>query len=297
LEIPLKVRPYFYQNIYYHIVFWIVLIALTIVYFQYRRKLALKNKRALEKLVFNKTIALQKEKEALEKSNLQISQQNKEKDVLIQEVHHRVKNNLQLISSLVSMQLASVKSSKAKIILTDTYNRIASMSLVHEILYSKKNMSFISLKIYLSDLITSINNMINLEKRNITINNSLQDIDLDVSHCIALGMITNEAISNALKHAFKEDQEDAEITISLSCDSKDRLIVFTIKDNGIGIKEKFLKGKNKSLGLRLIKIFSKQLKASLAIKNNFGTEIIVGFTCENHENCGIKNGCYKICDV
>lgn len=297
LEIPLKIRPYFYQNIYYHFVFWILIIALTIMYFQYKKKNALKDKIILEKLINNKTIALQKEKKALEKSNLQISQQNKEKDVLIQEVHHRVKNNLQLISSLVSMQLASVKSSKAKIILTDTYNRIASMSLVHEILYSKKNMSFISLKTYLSDLITSINNMINLEKRNIIINNSLKDIDLDVSHCIALGMITNEAISNALKHAFKENQEDAEITISLSCDSKDKLIVFIIKDNGIGIKEKFLKGKNKSLGLRLIKIFSKQLKASLEIKNNYGTEIIVEFTCKNHENCGIKNGCYKTCDV
>lgn len=295
LEIPLKVRPYFYQNIYYHLIFWITLIALIIMYFQYRKRGALKDKTVLEKLIFNKTKELLKEKEALEKSNLQVTAQSKEKDVLIQEVHHRVKNNLQLISSLVSMQLASLSSSKAKIILTDTYNRIASMSLVHEILYSKNNMSYISLKKYLSDLINSINNMINLDKRKIKINKSLVDIDLDVSYCIALGMITNEAISNAIKHAFK-DQNDAEISICLDCGTKKGLIVFTIKDNGIGIKDKYLKGKNKSLGLRLIEIFSKQLQATLEIKNNRGTEIIVKFTCKNHENCGLKNGCYKISD-
>lgn len=295
IKIPIKIRPYFYQNIYYHIVFWLVLIGLTISYYQYKKRLAIKKAAELEHIIDEKTSEIKSEKEALEKSYLKINSQIKEKDVLIHEIHHRVKNNLQLISSLVSMQLNALKSEKSKKILIETYNRINAMAMVHEILYNKENVSYISLKAYLLHLINSINEMINNNKIKIVITQSIENINIDVSYCIALGMITNEAISNSVKHAFK-NQENPEVKINLYCNSKTKLIVYSIKDNGIGIDPKFLNADNKSLGLRLINIFSKQLNAQLEIKNVEGTEILVKFKCEHHENCSDERRKEMGCD-
>ncbi len=296
IKIPIKIRPYFYQNIYFHIVFWIVLIGLILSYFQYKKRLAINRAHELERIIDKKTSEITSEKEALEKSYLKINSQIKEKDVLIHEIHHRVKNNLQLISSLVSMQLSALKSEKSKKILIETYNRINAMAMVHEILYNKENVSYISLKTYLSHLISSINEMINHHKTEIVISQSIENINIDISYCIALGMITNEAISNAVKHAFK-NQEKPEIKINLYCHPKTNLIVYSIKDNGIGIDSKFLNVENKSLGLRLINIFSKQLNAKLEIKNIEGTEIRIKFRCDRHENCSDERRKEMGCDL
>jgi two-component sensor histidine kinase/ligand-binding sensor domain-containing protein len=284
LRIPIKIRPYFYQNIYYHLIFWIVIIGLTVLYFQYKKSLAIEKKRDLELIISQKTAVILKEKEALENSHQKIVTQNKEKDALIQEVHHRVKNNLQLISSMVSMQINSLKSAQSKKILLETYNRIASMALVHEILYTRDNVSYISLKAYLSDLIHNINQMVNFEKIDIQFNKSLEDIQLNVSDCIALGMIANESISNAIKYAFK-NMGNPKIDIDLKYNKKSKYITFVILDNGIGIDSEYLKDINKSLGLRLISIFAKQLKARLDIKNKKGTKVSIKFKCRNNEDC------------
>jgi len=296
IKIPIEIKPYFYQNIYYHILFWIILIGLALFYYQYKKRLALKKAHELEGIIDKKTKEILSEKEALEKSYLKINTQIKEKDVLIHEVHHRVKNNLQLISSLVSMQLNALKSEKSKKILTETYNRINAMAMVHEILYYKENVSYISLRAYLSNLINSINELMNQDKIKIVITKSIEDINIDISYCIALGMITNEAISNTVKHAFKH-QKQPEVKIDLYCDSKTKLIVYSIKDNGIGIDSKYLNTENKSLGLRLITIFSKQLNAQLEIKNEGGTEILVKFRCEHHENCSLERRNEMDCDL
>ncbi|MCF6212534.1 MAG: hypothetical protein L3J45_00760 [Flavobacteriaceae bacterium] len=284
VRIAVKVQPYFYQNIYYHILFWIIIIGITVFYFQYKKKLALNKKRDLEKIISQKTAVILSEKEALGKSHKKILIQNKEKDALIQEVHHRVKNNLQLISSLVSMQIASLKESKSKKILLETYNRIASMALVHEVLYTKDNVSYISLRKYLSDLINNLNEMVNLEHIDIQFNTALDDIKLNVSDCIALGMIANESVSNAIKYAFKNNK-NPKIDITLKSDKERQEISFIIKDNGVGIASKYLKNTDRSLGVRLITIFAKQLNASIEINNKKGTEILIQFKCRNNEDC------------
>lgn len=273
--------PYFWQSIYFHLIFWLILIALIISFFKYKKNRAIQNKEKLEKLIADKTKELIRE--------------NKEKDILIQEVHHRVKNNLQFISSLISMQINAIKSASSKKILRETYSRINSMALVHEILYTRDNVSYISLKTYLSELINSINEMVHQKKQNIQINMHLEDIDLDISSCIALGMITNEAISNTLKHAFK-NIINPKIDVNLYCSEKSEAIIFSIKDNGKGIYSKFLNKENKSLGLRLIGIFSKQLNATVEINNNQGTEIIIQFKCKNRENCSLERRAIKGCD-
>jgi len=284
VKIPIKVTPYFYQNIYYHILFWIILIGILIYYYQYKKKSAVKKKRELEQIIAQKTTEILSEKEALEKSHQKILTQNQEKDALIQEVHHRVKNNLQLISSMVSMQLNSLKSAQSKKILLETYNRIASMALVHEILYTRDSVSCISLKAYLSDLIYNINEMVNFENIDIKFNKSLEDIQLNVSDCIALGMIANESVSNAIKYAFK-NAKNPKVDIDLKYNKKSKYITFVIQDNGVGIDTEYLKDINKSLGLRLINIFAKQLKAHLDISNKRGTKILIKFKCENNEDC------------
>jgi len=183
---------------------------------------------------------------------------------------------------MVSMQLDSLKSDDSKKILIETYNRIVSMALIHEILYSGKDVTNISIKTYLSDLINNINQMVNFEKKDIKFNKNLEDIQLNVTDCVALGMITNESVSNAIKYAFK-NVEKPTIDIDLKYDKRSNLMSYVIKDNGIGINTQFLKNSNKSLGLRLINIFTKQLKGDLDIKNIKGTKISIEFKCRDNE--------------
>lgn len=209
------------------------------------------------------------------KNNKLLQSKNKEKDVLIQEVHHRVKNNLQFVSSLINMQMNSSHNETEIYSLNDASRRIRSMALVHEMLYNQDEIKGISIKHYITELTQSINDLINSKNLPIKFELQLDDIHFDITQATALGMITSELISNSIKYAFKNTSEPT-ITIFLQQNSNQNKLIYTVKDNGCGLKETSV-GTNK-LGMRLINIFSRQLKGEYTIINNNGLQYQIIFS-------------------
>lgn len=233
-------------------------------------------------MVREKTVELIDEKQQLWNSYLKIESQNREKNILIQELHHRVKNNLQTISSLIGMQLMSIASEEGKNALQETSRRIMSMSQVHEILYSSDSLLHISSLNFFEALTSSSFEMYDHSCK-IEYNANLIDIQLEVSTCISLGMIITEAISNCIKHAFERIDHP---TIRINLTYADRLgwLLLSIKDNGCGIPDEFINGKNGSMGMRLLNIFARQLNADIHVENSEGTNIRLEFKINTSEN-------------
>ena len=193
---------------------------------------------------------------------------NKEKDSLIQEIHHRVKNNLQFIGSLINMQINTSKNTAEIDTLNDASRRIKSMALVHEMLYNRNDVKGIEINKYISELISSINDVVNSKKIPIKFTIDCDILDFETSKAIALGMITSELVSNSIKYAFGKTKKP-QITISLKTDHNNQTIAFIVSDNGIGMKGKKKESPEK-LGLRLISIFSRQLKGDYSFINEKG---------------------------
>jgi len=224
-----------------------------------------KNEAELEQKVLDKTAEL----------NLKNSQLNKllsERNTLIKEIHHRVKNNLQIIVSLLRLQSRLVSSNVAKDAFSDSIGRVQAMALLHEKLY--KNSNYISVKSnkYLTDLIklfkTSIPN-------NITINLSKNDIILNSSQAISIGLIINEFIVNSIKHGFK-NTENGIINISLNAHSPK--IVMTLTNNGQKLSKDFNIEKQDSLGMTIIDAFTDKLNGEFKLYNTEnGVELRVVF--------------------
>ena len=208
----------------------------------------------------------------INKTNKELETRNDEKDVLIQEIHHRVKNNLQFIGSLINMQKNSSSDDKEITSLNDASRRIRAMALVHEMLYNHKELNGISIKKYLEELVLLLDQLVNTEEIPIDFKISIEDDKFNVSDSIALGMITSELVSNSIKHAFY-GVEHPEINIRLK--KVNDLILFQMKDNGVGQED--VSKERTSLGLRLIDIFSRQLKGKYSIQTNNGYDYKLQF--------------------
>ncbi len=164
------------------------------------------------------------------------------------------------------MQINSIKDESNQVVLKETSRRISAMSLVHEMLYNKEKSATISAKDYLGELVSKLNELVYDNRTPITFHLSIEDVKFDINNCVAIGMITSEIISNAIKYAFVDSLNPA-ISLSLNFDSAQKNIVFSIQDNGIGL----ISNSNTSgLGLRLIDIFSRQLEAEYDSKNDYG---------------------------
>ena len=202
--------------------------------------------------------------------NKLISQSLEEKNLLLKEIHHRVKNNLQMVSSLLALQGHSVNGEDAKAALREGNSRIKSMALIHQNLYHQANPYDINAKEYLETLIHEIDTSYN--NQNITITYEIDEVLLDIDTVVPLGLITNEIITNSLKHAFP-NMDKGLIQIAFQ-KSKDQCQL-RIKDNGIGVKE--LNQAN-SFGMTLIRLLTQQLKGELEIHSGGGTLTKVNFT-------------------
>lgn len=208
------------------------------------------------------------------KANQSLEQKNLEKDALIQEIHHRVKNNLQFVSSLINMQITSNKITGEVYSLNDTSRRIQAMALVHEMLYNQNDLKGIHIKAYIEELIDSINDLVNNNNLPLSFNIDVDDFVFDAEKSIALGMITSELVANAIKYAFKNNP-NPQIFIKLKQISKNGFLEFVVKDNGVGMVEQ---NKDESkLGMRLINIFSRQLKGDYQFKNDLGLMYTITF--------------------
>lgn len=208
--------------------------------------------------------------EELENSTISL----KEKEQLLKEVHHRVKNNLQIISSLLNLQSEHIKDEKFLSMIRESKNRISSMALIHEMLYVTKDFSQININTYISKLSQSIYQSFYMRESNIVFE---YDIDaslfFEIDRMIPIGLILNEIISNSLKYAFPKKK--GIITIHFS--KKDNSYLLIVKDNGIGIPEKFDYKTSKSLGIQLINMLSEQLDGDLVFGNDGGAYYKLSF--------------------
>lgn len=220
------------------------------------------------------------------KLNEELLKRNKQKDILIQEIHHRVKNNLQFISSLVNLQMSYSKDQTIRMALLDTSRRIKSMALVHEFLYNVDSNEIVDLKIYLHELIGLINDMVDSEKLNIHFQQEIDSIEMNASSCVSIGMIASEFITNSIKHAFIK-QDNPIIKLKLFNNGKGKYI-FELSDNGVGFQFQE-KEKENQLGLSLIDIFVTQLKGEYHFRSENGFNLHIEFD-SNLVDKNKKNG-------
>jgi PAS domain S-box-containing protein len=187
----------------------------------------------------------------------------KEKDALLKEVHHRVKNNLQIISSLLNLQSVGVEDPRYLEMIRDSQNRIKSMALVHELLYKSKDLSNIDISEYLYSLIRNISRSYSHTSGSVAIRTEIEKIDMDIDNAVPVGIIVTELVSNAYKYAFLEGRA-GEISVELRREAEK--IVLTVSDNGIGLPEGFEIGKTGTLGLQLVEMLTQQIEGELEIE-------------------------------
>ncbi|PKV49312.1 two-component sensor histidine kinase [Aquimarina sp. MAR_2010_214] len=217
----------------------------------------------------------QKTNRILAEKNSKISQTLKDREILLKEVHHRVKNNLQIVSSLLSLQHKFSEHKSATEILQEIQNKIQAMAIIHEKLYKSSDLSLINLQTYLDGLLTHFKTSYHLSERNITINGTIEEINLDMDYLVPCGLIINEIIANSIKHAFRDNQ-GGQISIEASR-NKDQCIL-TIKDTGVGFPEDFEIENSRSLGMKLIQGLTQQINGSIHIASNPGACYTITFS-------------------
>jgi two-component sensor histidine kinase len=199
----------------------------------------------------------------------------KEKEVLLREIHHRVKNNLQVVCSLLRVQRRSLENAQQAAMFQESENRIVSMATVYEKLYQSSNLSELNAGEYLSSLVRNIQGSYEAIGRGIELRTELEDVILNPDSAIPLGLIATELVSNCLKHAFP-NPVNGRIQVSLRS-VNDTRVELKVRDNGIGLPERTDAAECTSLGLRLVGIFVQQLGGELQISRDAGTAISVRF--------------------
>jgi len=200
-----------------------------------------------------------------------------EKNLLLKEVHHRVKNNLQVISSIFSLQSQTIEDQQALAILEESQNRISSMALIHEKLYQAANLANIDFAEYIRDLIYHLLASYNINPDWIQTEMNIQSIQFNLDTAIPCGLLINELVSNSLKHGFT-NQRPGKIYIFLGIiDEAKEMIRLKVEDDGVGLPEEFNPGKSSSLGVSLITSLTQQLRGTLKFQNNPGASFEITF--------------------
>ncbi|NND34927.1 MAG: tetratricopeptide repeat protein [Saprospiraceae bacterium] len=210
----------------------------------------------------------------LREKNLIIDKSLKEKEILLKEIHHRVKNNLQVVSSLLSLQARSLKGQEALEALAKGKDRVRSMALIHQNLYQGENLSAVNSKEYIDRLCKSLLQTYNVGSGRIKLHTDVQALMLDIDTVIPLGLILNELITNAIKYAFKPDAR-GEISISLA--RHEETLELIVADNGVGMSMEDL-GDQQTMGFRLVKSFVQKLKGTYNITIEQGTKVSFRFS-------------------
>jgi two-component sensor histidine kinase len=188
-----------------------------------------------------------------------------EREILLKEVHHRVKNNLQIVSSLLNLQGELSDNLNPQEVLIQSQNRIQSIAIIHEKLYQSSSLANVKLDAYIQELIHYLRDSYDLNAKGIEIRSSVDSISIDLDQIVPCGLIINELITNSIKHAFVNEG-----TITINGIAKDGEITLDIIDNGNGFPENFELSKSNSLGLKLAKGLTRQLKGSLEIIEGSG---------------------------
>jgi len=198
-----------------------------------------------------------------------------EKEVLLKEIHHRVKNNLGVVDGLLQMQARRSQNPEVIETLKESHNRIASIALVHEKLYSSEDLAKINIAHYIADLTAHLFDSYNIHANQVKLMTHINAIPLAIDTAIPCGLIINELVSNALKYAFSNGQV-GEIQVILD-EQQDQSLCLIVQDNGVGFPQDFDLKQTTTLGLSLIQGLVKQLQGTLAIHSQSGTSVTVTF--------------------
>ncbi|MCB0729465.1 MAG: HAMP domain-containing protein [Ignavibacteriae bacterium] len=222
-------------------------------------------------------IALEKEIVERKKGEELLQSSLHEKEILLKEIHHRVKNNLQIISSLLYLQSKKVESEELSNILMDSQTRVKSMSLVHEKLYQSKTLSHIDFKEYIENLTSYIFNYYQHNKK-IKLEIISDPIKMNIDTAVPCGLLINELVSNGLKYAFPENYNCDQPHIKIAVNQKEELkYSLVISDNGVGLPEDFNIKTSKSLGLKLVNSLVAQIEGDIKVNSEKGTMYKINF--------------------
>jgi two-component sensor histidine kinase/tetratricopeptide (TPR) repeat protein len=225
-------------------------------------------------LLYNQYRVKQRNNRAISSKNEVLEHLLEEKEWLLKEVHHRVKNNLQIVLSLLESQSAYLQDD-ALAAIHDSQHRVQAMSLIHQKLYQSDNITTIDMDVYIPELVQYLQESFNIRKR-IAFRLDIAPVQLDVAQAIPLGLILNEAITNAIKHAFT-GMESGIVRVSLK-QLNDDDFVLSIMDNGTGLPAGYENKRKGSLGMSLMKGLSGDFDAQYSIESNGGTHITVAFS-------------------
>jgi len=242
-------------------------ILLLVVYLGY-----LDNKKK-NKLLNSKNKVIEEKNTKLIRAQHEISKSLLQKEVLLKEIHHRVKNNMQIILSLLSIQAKEGKNESIADFLEKGQTRIVSMSLIHQSLYENNRLDSIYFQEYLQQLIENLKKALGLENQNITFGISTNSLFFDIQTAIPLGLIINELLSNSFKHAFPDKKKGAVFIGIQKLDSSQ--FELTYSDDGVGYESNLRS--NKSVGLDIVQLLVKQLKGTLLKKESQGTKYVILF--------------------
>jgi two-component sensor histidine kinase len=218
---------------------------------------------------------------AQKKAQNQIKRSLQVKDMLLKEIHHRVKNNLMVISSLLNLQSRYIKDEASKSIFKDSQNRARSMALIHELLYQSSDLKRINFGSYINKLTNELFSVYVTDPNKIKLNMDINDIMLDINTAIPLGLIVNELVSNSMKHAFPNNKQ-GKIDIKFNLDNGDYTMI--ISDNGVGFPQDYNIQNSDSLGLKIVNSLTEQIDGEITIETSNGTKFIIKFKEETYSN-------------
>lgn len=198
-----------------------------------------------------------------------------EKDVLLREIHHRVKNNMQIISSLLRLQSRLIGDDKLKEMFKESQNRIRSMALIHEKLYQTEDLARINFAEYIRSLTVHLFHTYKVNSNIVRMNTDVKNVFLDINKAIPCGLIINELVSNSLKHAFPENKK-GEVCIKLSS-NKQKITKLIVSDSGIGLPKSVNFREPETLGLQLVSDLVKQIEGTVRLERAKGTAFHISF--------------------
>ncbi|MBF0505453.1 MAG: CHASE domain-containing protein [Nitrospirae bacterium] len=207
-----------------------------------------------------------------------MKQSLKEKEALLREIHHRVKNNMAVVSSLLSLQSETIENATVRSLFRESQQRVKSMALVHEKLYQTKDLSSINFEEYIKSIISEIIGLYRIDTGTITMEINIEDIELDLEAAVPCGLIINELLTNALKYAFPDNRSGV---LSVHFTKAEDTYTLSIKDNGVGLPGGLDYKEARTLGLQLVNVLTRQLRGTFQIKSDEGTEAIVTFKAKS----------------
>jgi len=208
-------------------------------------------------------------------ANIELERRVQEKDILLGEIHHRVKNSLQVVSSLLSLEGARITDATVIEMLQNTQNRIRSMALIHQTLYQSKDFARVDFHAFLRSFVPTLIQSYSIHPERIQLHFHVAEVRLPIDAAIPCGLIVNELTSNALKHAFPEGRS-GEISIDFAHD-RSQHVTLSVSDNGVGVPEGFDYERSETLGIQLVYLLAGQIGGTVSVQPRDPTRFVIRF--------------------